>query len=187
MYRGIHVIPVRCKLPVKYRDTNKRRMQISQSSIWGVCILLSLQEVKDIENCIIPVFRHMLTTTEFPICEDFIIINIFSAEESSCRERTQWRQKWNLYGWYRNQEAEALPRDIEVPVVVTGAGLAGILTAYYLKQVGIRTVVLEADRIGRGETKSSDGSNAGERKTEGIYMMTYCGWLRSAEDSFHRK
>ncbi|MCI8287643.1 MAG: FAD-binding oxidoreductase [Lachnospiraceae bacterium] len=64
---------------------------------------------------------------------------------------------------------------MEVPVVVTGAGLAGILTAYYLKQVGIRTVVLEADRIGRGQTKSSDGSNAGERKTEGIYMMTYCG------------
>ena len=50
---------------------------------------------------------------------------------------------------------EPLPGDLEVPAVVIGAGLAGILTAYYLKQAGIRTVVLEADRIGSGQTKNT--------------------------------
>lgn len=53
------------------------------------------------------------------------------------------------------RKREALPGDMEVPVVVIGAGLAGILTAYYLKQAGIRAVVLEADRIGSGQTKNT--------------------------------
>ena len=48
-----------------------------------------------------------------------------------------------------------LPGDMEVPAVVIGAGIAGILTAYYLSQKGIRTVVLEADRIGSGQTKNT--------------------------------
>lgn len=50
---------------------------------------------------------------------------------------------------------EPLPGNMEVPAVVIGAGLAGILTAYYLKQAGIRAVVLEADRIGGGQTKNT--------------------------------
>ena len=50
---------------------------------------------------------------------------------------------------------DPLAGDMEVPAVVIGAGLAGILTAYYLKQAGIRTVVLEADRIGSGQTKNT--------------------------------
>lgn len=50
---------------------------------------------------------------------------------------------------------EPLPGDMEIPVVVIGAGLAGILTVYYLKQAGIRAIVLEADRIGSGQTKNT--------------------------------
>ncbi len=50
------------------------------------------------------------------------------------------------------RKREPLPGDMEAPVVVIGAGLAGLLTAYYLKQAGIRAVVLEADRIGGGQT-----------------------------------
>lgn len=37
-------------------------------------------------------------------------------------------------------------------VVVIGAGLAGILTAYYLQRHGLHVVVLEANRIGSGQT-----------------------------------
>ncbi|MFT4004541.1 MAG: FAD-dependent oxidoreductase [Lacrimispora sp.] len=37
-------------------------------------------------------------------------------------------------------------------VVVIGAGMAGILTAFYLQRHGIHVVVLEADRIGSGQT-----------------------------------
>lgn len=60
--------------------------------------------------------------------------------------------------WTKGNEIrkrEPLPGDMEAPVVVIGAGLAGILTAYYLKQEGIRAVVLEADRIGSGQTKNT--------------------------------
>lgn len=53
------------------------------------------------------------------------------------------------------RKREPLLGDMEVPVAVIGAGLAGILTAYYLKQEGIRAVVLEADRIGGGQTKNT--------------------------------
>lgn len=50
------------------------------------------------------------------------------------------------------REREPLSGDMEVSVAVIGAGLTGILTAYYLKRAGIRAVVLEADRIGSGQT-----------------------------------
>lgn len=60
--------------------------------------------------------------------------------------------------WVNDSEIrkrEPLSGDMEAPVAVIGAGLAGILTAYYLKQEGIRAVVLEADRIGSGQTKNT--------------------------------
>ena len=53
------------------------------------------------------------------------------------------------------REREALPRDMEVDAVVIGAGMAGVLSAYYLHKEGVRTVVLEADRIGSGQTKNT--------------------------------
>lgn len=37
-------------------------------------------------------------------------------------------------------------------VVVIGAGMAGILTAFYLQRYGLHVVVLEANRIGSGQT-----------------------------------
>lgn len=60
--------------------------------------------------------------------------------------------------WMKDTEIrkrEALSGDMEVPVAVIGAGLTGILTAYYLKKAGIPAVVLEADRIGGGQTKNT--------------------------------
>lgn len=53
------------------------------------------------------------------------------------------------------RKRETLEGHLEVQAVVIGAGLAGILTAYYLKQAGIKAVVLEADRIGSGQTKNT--------------------------------
>ncbi|MDR0922754.1 MAG: FAD-binding oxidoreductase, partial [Hungatella sp.] len=37
-------------------------------------------------------------------------------------------------------------------VAVIGAGMAGILTAFYLQRHGLHVVVLEADHIGSGQT-----------------------------------
>jgi glycine/D-amino acid oxidase-like deaminating enzyme len=46
----------------------------------------------------------------------------------------------------------AIDRDIEVDVVVVGAGLTGITTAYLLKQEGVRVALIEQDRIAAGDT-----------------------------------
>jgi len=45
-----------------------------------------------------------------------------------------------------------LTHDISVNTVVIGAGMTGILTAYLLQKKGIDMVVLEASRIGSGQT-----------------------------------
>lgn len=47
---------------------------------------------------------------------------------------------------------EPLPGDLEAEAVVIGAGMAGILTAYELQRRGVNCIVLEADRIGSGQT-----------------------------------
>ena len=46
----------------------------------------------------------------------------------------------------------ALEGDIEAEAAVIGGGLAGVLTAYFLQERGIETVLLEADRLGSGQT-----------------------------------
>ena len=48
-----------------------------------------------------------------------------------------------------------LDSDIQADVAVIGGGMAGILTAYQLEQSGMHAVVLEADRIGGGQTKNT--------------------------------
>lgn len=57
-----------------------------------------------------------------------------------------WRNDENSY------KREKLTKDIKADVAVIGAGMAGVLTAYQLKKRGIEAVVLEADRVGSGET-----------------------------------
>jgi glycine/D-amino acid oxidase-like deaminating enzyme len=46
----------------------------------------------------------------------------------------------------------AINRNIEVDVVVVGAGLTGITTAYLLKQEGARVALIERDQIAAGDT-----------------------------------
>lgn len=52
----------------------------------------------------------------------------------------------------RRQE-EPLPTEAEI--VVIGAGMAGLLTAYYLQRQGRQVIVLEALEIGSGQTKNT--------------------------------
>ena len=53
------------------------------------------------------------------------------------------------------EERLPLETDISVDAAVIGGGLAGILTALFLSEQGVSTVVLEADRIGGGVTKGT--------------------------------
>lgn len=49
-------------------------------------------------------------------------------------------------------ERPSLEGELEIDTAVIGGGLAGILTAYFLQQKGIPTVVLEANCVGSGQT-----------------------------------
>ena len=53
------------------------------------------------------------------------------------------------------EEFETLEDDIQVDTAVIGAGITGILTAYLLKEKGVETVVLEADRVASGQTSGT--------------------------------
>lgn len=53
------------------------------------------------------------------------------------------------------EKQPALNGDIEADVAVIGGGMAGILAAYQLEQAGVHTVLLEAERIGGGQTKNT--------------------------------
>jgi len=47
--------------------------------------------------------------------------------------------------------------EIDTDVVVIGGGLTGCLTAYALAVAGLRVVVVEADRVGRGASSAASG------------------------------
>lgn len=50
------------------------------------------------------------------------------------------------------QKRNPLKGDLDADVVIIGAGLAGVLTGYMLKEKGISAVILEGDHIGSGQT-----------------------------------
>ena len=55
---------------------------------------------------------------------------------------------------------EPLKGDLTTDAAVIGGGMAGILTAYFLKQHGVEPVVLEAKTVGSGQTRYSLKSDA---------------------------
>lgn len=60
--------------------------------------------------------------------------------------------------WTNNTEKkdfEVLSGNQKTDTVVIGGGMAGVLTAYYLQQVGVPVIVLEANRVGSGQTRKT--------------------------------
>ena len=60
-----------------------------------------------------------------------------------------WSQKTPL------SSREELKGDISAKNVVIGAGMAGILIAYFLKKRGQEVIVLEAGELASGQTKNT--------------------------------
>lgn len=73
----------------------------------------------------------------------------------------------------QTQKFPALDRDEETDVVVIGAGLVGLMTAHLCKQVGLRVIVLEADRVGCGES---------HRSTAQVTAQIDAGWQKIVGD-----
>lgn len=65
------------------------------------------------------------------------------------RDLSIWQQTTQL------PQRQPLPGDLSTETAVIGAGLAGVLIAHRLKRRGISAVVLEAGRIGSGQTKNT--------------------------------
>ena len=59
----------------------------------------------------------------------------------------------NAQGFKAQHSAEELPKTAEAAVI--GAGMAGILCAWLLKEAGIKAVVFEAATVGSGQTKNT--------------------------------
>ena len=53
------------------------------------------------------------------------------------------------------EKFESLCENISTDVLVVGGGIAGVLSAYILKQNGVDCVVLEADRVCKGVTQNT--------------------------------
>ncbi|WP_316248737.1 FAD-dependent oxidoreductase [Zongyangia hominis] len=60
-----------------------------------------------------------------------------------------WRDQADL------PQFPALSGDYEAEVAIIGGGMAGILTAYLLRERGVEAVVLEADRVASGQTQNT--------------------------------
>ena len=75
----------------------------------------------------------------------------------------------------------ALSGDLEAEAVVIGGGMAGILTAYYLKERGIESVVLEAARIGSGQPQNTTA------KVTAQHGLVYDKLLRTAGEEKARQ
>lgn len=50
---------------------------------------------------------------------------------------------------------ESQKGDLSADVLIIGGGMAGILTAFFLNQAGVKTVLVERDRIGGGTTSNT--------------------------------
>lgn len=72
----------------------------------------------------------------------------------------------------------SLPGSIRTEAAVIGGGLAGILTAYYLTRSGIQTVVLEARRIGSGQTSGTTAKITAQHNL--IYQKLIAGFGEEA-------
>lgn len=75
----------------------------------------------------------------------------------------------------------ALAGDMQADVAVIGAGIAGILTAYELQKRGKKVIVLEADRIGSGQTGNTTA------KITGQHGLIYDSLIRLYGEEFARR
>ncbi len=78
----------------------------------------------------------------------------------------------------------ALKGDISINTVVIGGGIAGLLTAYKLKERGIDAAVIEAERICNGQTKNTTAKITSQHSI--IYSKILFGYGAKAAEEYAR-
>lgn len=76
-------------------------------------------------------------------------------------------------------ERPPLPGDTSIDPAVIGGGLAGILTAYFLQQKGVSVLVLEADRIGSGQTQNTTAKISCQHNLIYHHLLQTFGWEKA--------
>ena len=82
-------------------------------------------------------------------------------------------------------ETSQLPRqkrlkeDLRCQNVVIGAGLAGVMIAYFLQEQGQEVIVLEAKKVGSGQTKNTTAKITSQHGCIYHDMVRTCGWERA--------
>lgn len=104
------------------------------------------------------------------------------------RGESLWVQEKYRYGedmtssqQIRKEIKPRLQGDNKIDVVVIGAGMAGILTAYMLKEQGISVVVLECKKIGEGMTKNTTAKVTSQHGLIYNKLIKYKGEERARE------
>lgn len=77
------------------------------------------------------------------------------------------------------KERKPLPGSTSADIVVIGAGMAGILTAYLLKQQGKNVIILEADRIASGQTKNTTAKITSQHGLIYDKLIRKYGWKKA--------
>jgi glycine/D-amino acid oxidase-like deaminating enzyme len=84
-------------------------------------------------------------------------------------EKSLWREA------YQSSIYPSLDGEIEVDVVIVGAGITGLTSAYLLKQAGFTVAVLDKDTVGGGTTGRTTGKVTSQHGM--IYRSCYgCAW-----------
>ena len=76
---------------------------------------------------------------------------------------------------------ESLVGERQTEVAVVGAGMAGLLTAWFLQRRGIKTLVLEADRVAGGQTGNTTA------KITAQHAMIYTRLIREKGEAAARQ
>lgn len=73
------------------------------------------------------------------------------------------------------------PKEKKAEVIIIGAGMAGILTAYFLKQAGISVIVLEANEVGSGQTKNTTAKITAQHGAIYHKLIEDLGWEKARQ------
>ena len=73
------------------------------------------------------------------------------------------------------------PKEKKAEGIVIGAGMAGVLTAYFLKQAGISVMILEANGVGSGQTKNTTAKVTAQHGDIYHKLIENFGWEKARQ------
>ena len=87
-----------------------------------------------------------------------------------------WRKQIeNLSSDLKTEHVMLTYEDTCYDVVVIGAGMAGLLTAYFLKEQGKRVIILEADKVASGQTEKTTAKITSQQGLKYSSLITEIG------------